>query len=328
MYLQDGLIMRCIPCNLAYNTVVQYEKHMKKYHHSALECDDCGKKFTMPNVLKKHVLNHHTHFPKICDECGHFCTTKEVFKAHMAETHGEGIKEEPTVPCEICGKMFKSSNSLKTHVKLLHSGKTEGDFPCEQCGKVFRSKATLEYHTRVHTGDYPYRCDECGNGFMKLDMMIDCKNNHAGIFKFHCTHCEYKTNNSKQYKRHLTTHSSEKPLQCPICQHQSSHNGNLNSHIRKVHKLTLVKAEIVTRRNRWGRAMTEEELEVAKKKMENAEKALDTQKLRPNTNTIASINRQKKEAPPLIKSQPADEGSNDDVATYHLNPSRVIFPYF
>ena len=162
--------MRCTVCDVAYNTFGMYQTHMKKYHHKALACDECGKKFTMPNALKNHRLNYHTQFPKTCDDCGHLCVSKEIFKTHMANTHGSGV-QEATVPCEICGKMFKNKYNLKNHVKLAHGGKGAVDFPCDLCGKSFRSKASLEYHHKIHSGEYPYTCDECGNGYMRFVMI-------------------------------------------------------------------------------------------------------------------------------------------------------------
>ena len=153
--LKDGAIMRCTKCDLAYNTYGMYRLHMQQYHEKSLNCEECGKKFTLPNTLKKHRLNYHTSFPKTCDECGQFCATKEEFKAHLASVHGEGIREN-TVPCEICGKMVKNKYILKQHVKLVHE-KRGGEFPCDQCGKVMKSKASLEYHSKVHTGEYAFR---------------------------------------------------------------------------------------------------------------------------------------------------------------------------
>ena len=153
--LKDGKIMRCTKCDVAYNTYGMYRLHMQQYHEKSLNCEDCGKKFTLPNTLKKHRLNYHTQFPKTCDDCGQFCATKDDFKAHLASVHGEGIKEN-TVPCEICGKMVKNKYILKQHVKLVHE-KKGGQFPCDQCGKVMKSKASLEYHSKVHTGEYAFR---------------------------------------------------------------------------------------------------------------------------------------------------------------------------
>ena len=320
--------MKCDICDVAYTTFGMYQTHMQKYHDKSLACDDCGKRFTLPNALTNHIINHHTKFPKSCDECSHYCASKEEFKKHMANNHGVGIQEK-TIPCEICGKMFKNKYNLKAHVKLMH-GKAEGEFPCDQCGKVFRGKASLEYHTKVHNGDYPYRCDECGNGFMRHTHMLDCKNAHAGIFKFQCPQCDYKTNKDKQYKRHLTVHTNEKPFSCPICQHASSNSGNLASHVRKCHKLTLVKAEILARRNRYGRDMTEEELDEAKRKMGLAEKAQDTIKMKPDGpgNVVNIINRTPGKNGPVMKTKQEDSSRDGASGSSYIPPARLLFPYF
>ena len=55
--------------------------------------------------------------------------------------------------------------------------------------------------------------------------------------------------------------SAAKPWICPICQHTSSTTSNLNNHIKKVHKVTLCQAEMMTKRSRYGRDMTEDEVE-------------------------------------------------------------------
>jgi len=270
--------MRCHKCDLAYNTLGMYSLHMKQYHEKALACEECGQRFTLPNSLVKHRLNHHTSFPKNCDDCGHFCATKEEFKDHVKIEHGEGIQEN-SVPCEICGKMVKNKYILKQHVKLVHD-KKGGDFPCDQCGKIMKSKASLEYHSKVHSGDYAYRCDECGHGFMRFDQMLECKNTHAGIFKFNCTHCDYKSNKTKAFKNHVTIHTGHKPFFCPVCNHPSNTPTNLNNHIKKVHKITLCQAESLTKKNRFGKNMTEDEVEANKVMLMRGEKILDSKKLR------------------------------------------------
>jgi len=305
--LKDGSIMRCAKCDLAYSTYGMYRLHMQQYHEKALTCEECGKKFTLPNSLNKHRLNYHTSFPKTCDDCGQFCATKQEFVAHLANAHGQGVKEN-TLPCEICGKLVKNKYVLKQHVRLVHE-KKGGEFPCDQCGKIMKSKASLEYHSKVHNGDYAFRCDECGNGYMRFDQMLDCKNTHAGIFKFHCTHCEYKSNKTKAFKNHITIHSSLKPYICPLCNHPSNTTTNLNNHIKKVHKITLCQAERLAKKTRFGQIMTEDDLEHNRTMLERGEKILESKKLRPENqgaeeNNSAPVHEQ---SPcPKIKEQPSE----------------------
>lgn len=304
--LKDGNIMRCAKCDLAYATHGMYRLHMQQYHEKALTCEECGKKFTLPNSLNKHRLNYHTSFPKTCDDCGQFCPTKQEFVVHLANVHGQGVQEN-NVPCEICGKLVKNKYVLKQHVKLVHERKG-GEFPCDQCGKIMKSKASLEYHSKVHTGDYAFRCDECGNGYMRFDQMLDCKNTHAGIFKFHCTHCEYKSNKTKAFKNHITIHSSEKPFICPLCNHPSNTTTNLNNHIKKVHKITLCQAERLAKKTRFGHNMTEDDMEHNKTMLERGEKILETKKLRPENQKEeeASSDQQSLNLLGKIKEQPRE----------------------
>ena len=330
LILQDGVIMRCTHCDIAFNMAGMYQHHMKKYHDKSLSCEDCGKKFTMPNALKNHRLNNHTVFPKRCDDCGHICATTVIYKNHRTEVHNEWGGEDRTVPCEICGKSLKNKYSLKLHVKLVHE-KTAAEFPCDECGRVLKSKNSLEYHKRVHTGEYPFRCDECGNGYMTERKMMECKNTHAGVFRLHCPHCEYKTNKDKAYKRHLATHSQDRPYICPICtNHTTAHDGSLAGHIRKSHKMTLIQAELLAKRDRFGNIMSEEAITIAKQKFERAENAQETTRLRPEQpwGHHNVVSRPKKPSNVTVKTQP-DEGSNDTEGPPTLYPpSRLLYPYF
>jgi len=257
--IRDGKIMRCKRCDLAFKSHGVYRMHMQKFHKKMFHCEECSKKFTLPNTLIKHRLNYHTNFPKSCGDCGVVMPTKHQFVRHVNTQHGTAFQES-NVPCEICGKLVKNKYTLKQHVKLVHE-KKKGEFACDQCGKVLKSKGSLDYHKRTHTGEFAYRCDECGRGHMRYDKMMECLAEHQGIHKYQCPHCEYKSNQLGYYKKHLTTHSDAKPFTCPICGHNSSTSTNLNGHTKKVHKITLCQAEGMMKKNRHGRDMNEEELE-------------------------------------------------------------------
>merc|ERR1719270_3210546 len=62
---KEGSIMKCTTCDIVFTTHGNFQHHMKKYHHNAIVCDDCGKNFTMPSAFKTHILNYHTHFPAL-----------------------------------------------------------------------------------------------------------------------------------------------------------------------------------------------------------------------------------------------------------------------
>lgn len=58
---------------------------------------------------------------------------------------------------------------------------------------------------------------------------------NPGIKKYLCTYCSYNTANKFDLKKHILTHTGERPFGCDICGRRFARKDNMKKHISGKH---------------------------------------------------------------------------------------------
>jgi uncharacterized C2H2 Zn-finger protein len=82
-----------------------------------------------------------------CPLCMQEFKSNKGLSQHHAKTHTDLVK---SVPCGVCGKLFKHKYAVKFHVRQVHDKQTQ--VKCLECGKELYNKYSLRKHViKLHT---------------------------------------------------------------------------------------------------------------------------------------------------------------------------------
>lgn len=142
-----------------------------------------------------------------CPSCKVPFKAASELQQHLGQhTRGEQqrVGNVPSVPCEVCGKLFASSERVRAHVRAAHGEKA---CACDICGSGFSYRCKLLDHMRTHTGDKPFRCDVCGKTFSQKNHLTRHAMIHTGERPFPCDFCGRGFYRKDKLARHRRVHT-------------------------------------------------------------------------------------------------------------------------
>ena len=111
----------------------------------------------------------------------------QLYKAAQHQNILENLVSQGSTVCTIYGLEVSTTENLKKHIKIKHTGKT--NYKCRKCDKYFTDTATLKVHMRKHDEEgYSFECDDVTRSSHLLGNLMNIKkliqrNSSAGIAK-------------------------------------------------------------------------------------------------------------------------------------------------
>lgn len=139
--------------------------------------------------------------------------------------------EKTNHPCPNCDRIFVSGSLLKRH-SMIHTG--EKPHVCEICNRRFAQLGQLNFHRKFHNNPR-YRCHVCSKPFLRPSDIKKHLRTHTGEKPYDCKVCLKSFAQLGALQQHMRIHSGEKPFSCEICGKRFSQKANKTKHV-KIHR--------------------------------------------------------------------------------------------
>lgn len=164
-----------------------------------------------------------------------------------------------TLTCNICTKTLPSMLSLARHLNT-HSETGIIQLNCTICNRSFSDPGNLTKHINRHKGNPQFNCNICNKQFYELHpLALHMKKKHeveptkckdCGLNLYHplqherherlhaqkiCNVCGKICKTTKLLKRHKSSHSTDRPFNCDICDKSFKFNFEVTKHKKICH---------------------------------------------------------------------------------------------
>ncbi|KAI5619297.1 hypothetical protein C0J50_21328 [Silurus asotus] len=104
-------------------------------------------------------------------------------------------------------------------------------YKCSHCRKSFTELKNLQTHQQAH--ERAFGCNWCGKGFYQSADLRRHLRTHTGERPYLCTWCSKSFSQRSNLRRHMRIHTGERPYRCAHCERSFSDSHTLKKHQRK-----------------------------------------------------------------------------------------------
>lgn len=209
----------CQKCRMSFPTLDDHRKHIQEVHSREYHpCPTCGKIFSAPSLLERHMVTHVGGKPYNCEICDKAYQQLSGLWYHNRTHHPDIFAAQnrrsskfTSLLCISCEKGFPTASALQKHVKEEHADMKLPE--CDKCQQIFPSPAALQVHMKCkHSGSQPFRCLYCTDAFRfpgALQHHVATEHFSQTENAFGCELCGELFTSQPQLQRHYETEHPE-----------------------------------------------------------------------------------------------------------------------